>query len=63
MGWRNARHRQQWANTLETYAYPVLGDLPVAAIDTALVLKVIEPIWPTKTETAHRVRGRIERVL
>lgn len=62
-GWRNARHRQQWANKRETYVYPVLGDMPVAAIDTALVLKVIEPIWPTKTETASRVRGRIERVL
>jgi integrase len=62
-GWKNAKHRQQWRNTLATYAYPVLGDVPVADINTDLVLKVVEPIWATKTETASRVRGRIERVL
>ena len=62
-GWKNAKHRQQWRNTLATYAYPVLGDVPVADVTTDLVLKVIEPIWATKTETASRVRGRIERVL
>ena len=62
-GWRNAKHRQQWRNTLATYAYPILGDVPVADVNTDLVLKVIEPIWATKTETASRVRGRIERVL
>jgi integrase len=61
--WRNPKHRQQWRNTLSTYAYPVIGSLPVADVDTPLVLKVIEPIWHTKTETAKRVRGRIERVL
>ena len=44
-GWRNSKHRAQWASTLETYAFPVLGDLPVDAIDTALVLRVLEPIW------------------
>jgi integrase len=62
-GWRNAKHRQQWTNTLETYAYPVLGHLPVTSIDTSLVLKVIEPIWVAKPDTASRIRGRIESVL
>src|SRR5215475_15228651 len=62
-GWKNAKHRQQWANTLETYAYPVIGDEPVADITTDHVLKVLKPIWYTKTETAARVRGRIETVL
>ena len=61
--WRNAKHRQQWTNTLETYATPVFGSVPVQAVDTALVLKVIEPIWATKPETAGRVRGRIETIL
>lgn len=61
--WKNAKHAAQWTSTLETYAYPVIGDLPVAAIDTGLVLKIIEPIWETKTETASRVRSRIENVL
>lgn len=59
----NAKHRQQWRNTLATYAYPILGDVPVADVNTDLVLKMVEPIWATKTETASRVRGRIERVL
>jgi integrase len=62
-GWRNEKHRQQWSNTLKTYAYPVLGTLPIAAIDTSLVMKVLQPIWSVKPETAGRVRGRIERVL
>ena len=61
--WMNAKHRQQWRNTLATYAYPILGDVPVADVNTDLVLKMVEPIWATKTETASRVRGRIERVL
>jgi integrase len=61
--WKNAKHRQQWANTLITYAYPVFGQLNVAAVDTGLVLKAVEPIWQTKTETASRLRGRVERVL
>jgi integrase len=61
--WTNARHRQQWPETLQAYAYPVLGPLPVASIDTALVMKVIEPLWATKQETAARLRARIERVL
>jgi integrase len=62
-GWRNGKHRQQWTNTLKMYAYPVFGALPVSAVNTGLVMKVLEPIWATKPETAGRVRGRIERVL
>jgi integrase len=61
--WRNAKHRQQWSNTLNTYAHPVMGDLPVANVDTGLVMSVLEPIWHTKPETASRLRGRIEAVL
>ena len=61
--WKNAKHRAQFVSTLQTYAYPKIGKLPVAAIDVGLVLKVIEPIWQDKTETANRVRGRIEAVL
>jgi integrase len=61
--WRNAKHRQQWTNTLRTYVTPVFGKLPVQSVDVALVLKVIEPMWVTKPETANRVRGRIETVL
>lgn len=63
MGWRNAKHANQWRNTLATYASPVFGALPVQAVDTGLVMRVIEPIWGGKTETATRVRGRIESVL
>jgi hypothetical protein len=60
--WRGAKSAKQWRSSLATYAHPVLGALPVAAIDTALVLRVIEPIW-AKRETASRVRGRIESIL
>ncbi len=62
-GWKNQKHCYQWRSTLESYAFPVFGALPVAEIDTALVLKVVEPIWQDKTETASRLRGRIEAVL
>lgn len=62
-GWRNATHAAQWPASLSNYVYPVIGDLAVAAIDTGLVLKVLEPIWTEKSETASRVRGRIESVL
>ena len=62
-GWRNAKHSWQWAATLKAHAYPTLGKLPVGEIDVGLVLKVLEPIWKTKTETASRLRGRIENVL
>jgi integrase len=61
--WRNAKHRAQFLSTLKAYAFPMIGRLPVAAIDTGQVLRVIEPIWHEKTETANRVRGRIESVL
>jgi integrase len=62
-GWRNEKHAAQWKTTLQTYAYPVMGNASVQAIDVAMVMKVLEPIWPTKTETASRVRQRIEVVL
>jgi len=62
-GWRNVKHGDQWTASLSAYASPVIGALAVQAIDTGLVLKVLEPIWGTKTETASRVRGRIESVL
>ena len=62
-GWRNAKHADQWQNTLTTYASPVLGKLPVAAIETAHVRQALDPIWATKTETATRLRARIEAVI
>lgn len=61
--WRNEKHRQQWRNTLETYAGPEIGSRAVQSITTPDVMRVIEPLWSTKPETASRVRGRIERVL
>ena len=61
-GW-SAIHASQWTNTLRDYAYPVIGELSAADIDQAVVLKIIEPIWQTKTVTASRLRGRIESVL
>ena len=61
--WTNAKHRAQWRATLDTYASPHFGDLPVQAVDIDLVLAALTPIWITKTETASRVRGRIENVL
>jgi integrase len=61
--WKNPKHRTQWPNSLAAYAYPVFGDMPVDAVDLDLVVKALEPIWKTKTETASRVRGRIEAVL
>jgi integrase len=62
-GWRNPKHVQQWRKTLETYAYPVFGALPVEQIELPSVMRVLEPIWREKAETASRVRGRIESVL
>lgn len=62
-GWRNGKHAGQWTSTLATYAEPIIGALPVSVIDTSLVLKVLEPIWTAKPETASRLRGRIESVL
>lgn len=60
---RNEKHRAQWRSTLDTYALPEIGALPVDEIDTAAVLRCLQPIWATKTETATRLRGRIEAVL
>lgn len=62
-GWKNAKHGDQWRNTLATYASPVFGAMPVSTINKALVLRVLEPIWQTKNETASRLRGRIEKIL
>lgn len=61
--WKNAKHASQWENTLSEYAYPVLGSRPVAEITTDDVLRVLKPIWYEKSETATRVRQRIEAVL
>lgn len=62
-GWKNAKHGDQWESTLKSYAYPIIGNLSVGSIETAHVIEAIEPIWATKTETANRVRGRIELIL
>jgi integrase len=74
-GWRNERHAAQWISTLETYAYPVIGDLSVQSIDTGLVIKVLKqevrdapdkpsaPFWMSRSETASRLRGRIESII
>lgn len=62
-GWKNAKHASQWENTLTAYCGPVFGEQPVQAVDTALVCKVLEPIWREKAETASRLRARVERVL
>lgn len=61
--WRNLKHQKQWRSTLQTYAYPVIGHLYVADITTDHVLQILEPIWISKTETATRIRERIECVL
>jgi integrase len=61
--WKNEKHRAQWASTLETYAYPVMGALPIDRIEVGEVMKVLEPIWRDKPETASRLRGRIETIL
>ena len=61
--WRSPKHRQQWHSTLRDYVLPAIGDLPVGSVDTGAVMKIIEPLWREKTETASRVRGRIERIL
>jgi integrase len=70
-GWKNEKHVQQWQNTLATYAFPKIGQLPVAAIDTGLILSVLQQetgedkalLWYAKTETASRLRGRLESIL
>ncbi|AOG24572.1 tyrosine-type recombinase/integrase [Acidovorax sp. RAC01] len=70
-GWKNCKHAQQWTNTLTTYVYPKFGSFPVASVDTGMVLEVLQqpvgaagqPLWLNKTETASRLRGRIESIL
>ena len=62
-GWKNAKHADQWKNTLTTYAYPAIGTKPIADVTTDDVLAILKPIWETKTETASRVRSRIELVI
>jgi integrase len=61
--WRNAKHAEQWRSTLEAYVYPTISNVAVADVNTGMVVKILEPIWSKKTETANRVRGRIERIL
>lgn len=62
-GWRNEKHKTQWVRTLETYAFPVIGQMDVADVELAHVLDILRPMWLTKTETATRLRGRIESVI
>ena len=62
-GWKNAKHARQWVRTLKTYARPVMGSKRVDIIVTEDVLKILTPIWTTKTETAKRVQGRVENIL
>ncbi|ODR94218.1 hypothetical protein AUC69_03455 [Methyloceanibacter superfactus] len=61
--WRNDKHKQQWASTLKTYAFPTLGGRPIAAIDGALITEALSSIWQRKPETARRTKQRIERVI
>ena len=62
-GWKNSKHAAQWTSTLASYAFPVCGDMVVAEITTPIVLSILEPIWAIKTETASRLRGRLEAIL
>src|SRR6476660_8021227 len=61
--WKNGKSGEQWRQSLADYVDPVFGNLPIAVIDTPLVMKALEPIWNAKAETASRVRGRIEAIL
>jgi len=62
-GWKNDKHARQWRTSLDTYAAPVIGHIAVADIDTNHMLEILLPIWADKTETANRIRGRIESIL
>jgi integrase len=62
-GWKNDKHKAQWAATLKTYAYPVFGKVAVQDVNVSMIMKVLDPIWLTKTETASRLRGRLENIL
>ncbi|MFN8957505.1 MAG: tyrosine-type recombinase/integrase [Hyphomonadaceae bacterium] len=61
--WKNRKHRAQWSSSLQTNAYPVFGEVAIQDINIGMVMKVLDPIWETKTETASRVRGRIENII
>jgi len=61
--WSNDKHINQWANTLQTYAFPIIGNKPLDEIDTDDILEILTPIWVNKTETASRLRGRLEWIL
>lgn len=61
--WSNAKHAAQWRSTVETYAYPIIGSMLVRDVDLPHILAILEPIWKTKTETATRLRGRLEKIL
>ena len=61
--WKNSKHKQQWKNTLKTYVYPFIGNLPISAIKTRDIKNVLIPIWMSKKETASRVRQRIEKII
>ena len=63
LGWRNPKHAAQWESTLKTYAEPVVGAVSVLDVDTVLIMKILEPIWSKKSETAGRIRERIEAIL
>jgi integrase len=61
--WRSPEHRQQWRSSLARYVLPTIGDAPVGCVDTAMVMQILEPLWREKTETASRLRGRIESII
>lgn len=61
--WRNVKHAEQWVSTVKTYAFPIIGELSVDLIDTQHILQILQPIWLTKSETASRLRGRLEKIL
>ncbi|MGB6324199.1 MAG: integrase arm-type DNA-binding domain-containing protein, partial [Methylocella sp.] len=61
--WRSRKHTAQWSSTLETYAFPIIGSMPVCQINTGHILTILAPIWNTRNETASRIRGRIENIL
>ena len=61
--WRHPKHKQKWTSTLQNHAYPVIGEIPISAIDTHHLVKLLTPIWTTKTETAMKLRQRIETII
>ena len=58
--WKSSKHAQQWENTLKAYASPVIGTREVSAITTQDLVRILQPIWLAKNETASRIRGRVE---